>query len=98
MLLWLVAAVLMANALVGDRGLLALRRARHDRAKLASTVVDLRQENSRLREKAQRLSNDPAEIESLARHELGLVQPGEVLFIIRDVGRLKRHSSLGADR
>ena len=98
MLLWLVAAVLMANALVGDRGLLALRRARHDRAKLAAAVVDLRQENGKLREKAQRLSDDPTEIESLARHDLGLAEPGEVLFIVRDVGQLTSQSSLPADR
>jgi cell division protein FtsB len=32
-----------------------------------------------------RLNEDPSLIESLARQDLGLLRPGEVLFIIKDV-------------
>jgi cell division protein FtsB len=32
-----------------------------------------------------RLNDDPSAIESLARKELGLLRPGEVLFIVKDV-------------
>ena len=38
-----------------------------------------------LREDARRLREDPAAIEEIARRELGLMSPGEKLFIIRDV-------------
>jgi cell division protein FtsB len=45
----------------------------------------LRLENARLREDARRLTDDPSAIESLARKDLGLLRPGEVLFIIKDI-------------
>ena len=96
LILWLVAAILMANALVGDRGLLALKRARTDRASLAMSVVDLRQRNTELRRRARRLRGDPVEIEAVARGELGLTRPGEVLFIIRDVDQVAQDSSLAS--
>ena len=41
-------------------------------------------ENARLREDVRRLRFDPGTIEALARKELGLIKPGEVLFIIKN--------------
>ena len=32
-----------------------------------------------------RLNEDPATIESLARQELGLIKPGEIVFILKDM-------------
>ena len=40
---------------------------------------------ARLRDTARRLREDPATIEEVARRELGLIKPGEQLFIVRDV-------------
>ncbi len=37
----------------------------------------MREENQRLRDEARRLREDPGTIEAVARHELGLVKPGE---------------------
>ena len=51
-----------------------------------TTQSSLRTENARLREEARRLREDPAAIEEIARRELGLIKPGEKLFIVRDVG------------
>ena len=31
-----------------------------------------------------RLNEDPATIESVAREQLGLIRPGEVVFILKD--------------
>ena len=45
----------------------------------------MRAENQRLREQARRYREDPATIEELARKDLGLIKPGEKLFIIRDL-------------
>ena len=42
-------------------------------------------ENARLREEARRLREDPSAIEEIARRELGLIVPGEKLFILKDV-------------
>ncbi|HSK10800.1 MAG TPA: septum formation initiator family protein [Vicinamibacterales bacterium] len=79
-----VTLVLVINALVGDRGLMETLRARRQHQELVLAIERLRAENQRLREEARRLKSDPATIEALARQELGLIRPGELLFIIRD--------------
>jgi cell division protein FtsB len=80
-----VVCVLVVDALVGDQGLVATMRARKQYDDLAVDLARLRSENASLREDARRLREDPAAIEELARRELGLMSPGEKLFIIRDV-------------
>jgi cell division protein FtsB len=77
--------VLAVNALVGDQGLLATIRARKQYNQLAADLARLRNENAGLRDEARRLREDPAAIEEIARRELGLMSPGEKLFIIKDV-------------
>ena len=79
------------DAFVGDRGLAALMRARMERDRLAAEVVAWRRDNGRLRDQVRRLrGEDPTAIEEIARRELGLIKPGERLFIIRDVTPAKR--------
>ncbi len=77
-------AVLLADALVGERGLVATTRARHQSNELSATVTELQEENARLRDTAERLRTDPSTIESLARETLGLIRPGEVLVVVKD--------------
>lgn len=84
-LLLLAALVITADAVAGDRGLLAMVRARKQYDQLAADVSRLRAENARLREEARRLREDPKAIEEIARRDLGLIRPGEKVFIIRDV-------------
>lgn len=79
-----VAAVITIDALVGEKGLLQTFRASRDHARLVGSINALRHENARLRDTARRLREDPATIEEVARRELGLVKPGEVLVIVRD--------------
>jgi cell division protein FtsB len=85
LLLMFVASVVMVDALVGERGLLAMLRTRHQHQELAAAVARQRAENARLREQVRRLTEDPATIEEIARRELGLIRPGETLFIIKDL-------------
>ena len=85
MLLLFVASVIAIDGLVGDRGLLAMMRARREYDTAAAAVAGQRAENARLREEARRLREDPAAIEEIARRELGLIRPGEKVFIIKDV-------------
>jgi cell division protein FtsB len=81
----LVGCVLIVDALVGDRGFLAMLKARQQFRTLEATLTRSRGENARLREQARALREDPDAIEEIARRELGLIRPGEKLFIIRDV-------------
>jgi cell division protein FtsB len=83
--LMVVTAVVVIDAIVGEKGLLALMRARQDYQVLESSLRAVRSENQRLREQARRYREDPATIEELARQDLGLIKPGEKLFIIRDL-------------
>jgi cell division protein FtsB len=80
-----IVSVILADGFVGDRGLLAMLRARQEYDVLAAGISRLRAENARLREEARRLREEPAAIEEVARRELGLIRPGEKVFIIKDV-------------
>ena len=84
-LLIFVACVIVVDALVGDRGLLAMLRARHEYDDLSTSIARQRAENAKLRETARRLREDPAAIEEIARRELGLIKPGERVFIVKDL-------------
>lgn len=77
--------VLVIDALVGDKGLLAMIQARQEFRALEQSLAEVRAENTRLRDEARRLREDPQAVEDLARRELGLMKPGEKLFIIKDV-------------
>ncbi len=79
------AVAMIVDAIVGERGLLATRRAKEQYEAAATALDQQRAENGRLREEVQRLKEDPAAIEELARGELGLMRPGEKLFIVRDL-------------
>ncbi len=85
LLLLFVASVIVVDGLVGERGLLAMMRARREGDQLAAAIAQQRAENARLRDEARRLREDPTAIEEIARRELGLIRPGERVFIVRDV-------------
>ena len=76
-----IASVLVANALVGERGLVDSIAAGRRHAQLTREITGLRHENERLRREAHRLREDPGTIEEVAREELGLIRPGELLLL-----------------
>jgi cell division protein FtsB len=80
-----VTVVLIMDAIAGEKGLLTLLKARRDFHAVEHSLQRARLDNERLREEARRLREDPSTIEELARRDLGLIKPGEKLFIIRDV-------------
>ena len=84
-MLVLIGCVIIVDALVGERGLLAMRKARQQYQALERSLAVEKADNVRLREEALRLRHDPNAIEELARRELGLIKPGEKLFILKDV-------------
>src|SRR5688500_15658701 len=72
----LVTVVLVIDAIVGEKGLLSLLKARRDFGAVEQSLVRARDDNARLREQARRLREDPSAIEEFARRELGLIKPG----------------------
>ena len=79
------AIVLTTDALVGEKGLVETITARREARQEAARLEALRAENVRLREEVRLLNEDPGRIEAEARRQLGLIRPGEVLFILRDI-------------
>ncbi len=82
-LLLVVSAIVALNALVGERGILEMRRAGRVHQALATSLEQLRQENAILVNEARQLRQDPQTIERIARRDLGLVRRGEVVVILR---------------
>lgn len=83
-LLLFLTVVLVLDALVGDKGLLERLRARRQYLSAYASLGALKNENAERRDYARRLREDPSAIEAIAREELGLIRPGELLFLIRD--------------
>jgi cell division protein FtsB len=79
-----VTIVLVIDAIVGDKGLLTLLKARRDFDAVEAALAASRIDNTRLREDARRLREDASAIEEAARRDLGLIKPGERVFIIRE--------------
>jgi cell division protein FtsB len=78
------AAALALNAFAGERGLLDLVRVRSQERRLTTAIGELRTQNAALRTEVQRLKEDPAMIEAIARRELGLLRKGEVLIVVKN--------------
>jgi cell division protein FtsB len=88
-LLVFAASLIIVDGLFGERGLLAMLRARHEYQELSAAIDRQRADNARYRDEIRRLKDDPAAVEEIARRELGLIKPGEKVFIIKDVAPAK---------
>ena len=84
--LFLILAASALNALFGDRGLLELLKVREEVQSLDREIAMLRAENQRILEEIRSLKTSPMVVERLARENLGLVKPGEVVLLIRETG------------
>jgi cell division protein FtsB len=77
------ACVLAVNALIGERGLSETLRARREFNATIAELSRLQYENAALGDAIRRLSHDAPTIEGVARAELGLIRPGEILVVVR---------------
>ena len=82
-----ITAVLLVDTVFGEKGVLARMKSERQLTAIAHALDEAREENAALRAEARRLREDASAIEALARGELGLIKPGEKLFIIRDITR-----------
>lgn len=92
--LWLVAVSLLFNAIFGEMGLIRGLRQRSAAARLGSDVDVLVVQNTALLAEIETLKKDSYRIESIAREELGLSHPDEIIFLFPDSPRFENH---GAD-
>ncbi len=79
-LLGLLILLLGLVTVVGERGALHLWRLRGEKAQLDEQNYRLQKINEELRQRIVRIRNDDHYLEKLAREELNLVRPGEVVY------------------
>jgi cell division protein FtsB len=80
---------LFLHDIFGTHGYLAMRRTKQDIERVQGEIARLHQENAELSEEVKALKTDPHKIESIARDELGLAKPGEVIIKIPKDQQLK---------
>jgi cell division protein FtsB len=66
--------------LFGTHGYLAMRRTQREIEQLQGEIERLNKENEDLTKHVQQLRTDPDTIERIAREEMGLARPGEMIF------------------
>ena len=82
-LIYLLSVLIVLLALitvVGERGVLHLSRLHGEKNRLDEQNFRLQKENEALRQRIYRTRNDNAYLEKLAREELNLVRPGEIVY------------------
>ena|SRR5215510_6069894 len=80
---------LFLHDIFGTHGYLAMRRTKQDIERVEGEIARLNQENAELSQEVKALKTDPRKIESIARDELGLAKPGEVIIKIPKDQQLK---------
>ena len=78
------AVVLLVDSLIGETGFIQRMRARRQVEEAEVSINTLKKQNAQMVEYIRRLKDDPPLIEAVAREEMGLIKPGELLFIVRD--------------
>ena len=72
--------VLLLVVIFGDNGWVELKRLQKSHMALIQGNARLTRENSQMYDIIGRLQHDPDYIENIARQELGMVRPDEVIF------------------
>lgn len=74
--------LLLGYQVVGPGGWMALREREREKQALEEDIRRLTLENLRLVRQVQALRTDPQAIERVAREEMKLVRPGEVVYVL----------------
>lgn len=72
--------LLLGLIVFSDNGFVELRRLQREQARLAARNLLLTRENYHLHRIIERLKNDPAYVEYVARRELGMVGTRQIIF------------------
>ena len=72
--------LLMGVTIIGERGAIHLWRLRGEKSRIDEQNYLLQKENESLRQRVSRIRNDNHYLEKLAREELNMVRPGEVIY------------------
>ena len=81
-LLGLLVLVMIVHDVFGTHGFLAMRRTQNEIKKVKADLEALSKENAVLEQEVKDLNSDPRLIEKIARDDLGLARPGEIIIRI----------------
>ncbi len=84
LILLLIAAVAVPVKLLDAKGLDRVERLERELDGLSEVNRQIEKENQTLRTEIKSFHSDPAYIEKVARDELGMVRPGEVIYQFND--------------
>lgn len=71
--------------IVGDNGISDLQLMKTERQALLAAYADIKRKNLQLYQEIERLKKDPAYIEAIARHDLGLVGKKEIVINMSNI-------------
>ena len=78
--LWTGLALLVLQDVFGTHGVLVMRRSQREAGEIRKEIQKLNDENRQLQDRVKDLKSDPQAIEEIARKEMGLAKPGELIF------------------
>lgn len=79
-ILGLAILALAIHDVFGPHGFLAMRRTRKEIQQFSAEMQQLNKENQALSQEVLSLKSDPRLIERIAREDMGLARPGELIF------------------
>jgi cell division protein FtsB len=89
-------ALLLLQDIFGTHGVLAMRRTQQQAAEIRKQINQLDDENQKLQDRVKALKSDPATIERIARQEMHLYRPGELVFETHSSGDGKSNAPVPA--
>jgi cell division protein FtsB len=78
---------LLVHDIFGPHGFIAMRRTQKEIEQIRDQIGKINDENKSLSEQVNSLKTDPKSIERIAREEMGLARPGELIFKIPDTAK-----------
>jgi cell division protein FtsL len=78
---------LLVHDVFGTHGFIAMRRTQKEIDQIREQIGKMNEENKSLAEEVNSLKTDPKSIERIAREEMGLARPGEMIFKLPDAAK-----------
>ena len=84
--------LLLLQDVFGTHGVVAMRRSQQEAAQIGKEIKQLDDENKQLDQRVKELKSDPHAIEEIARKDVGLARPGDIIFkVTRQSGDTSRN-------
>ena len=75
---------LLVHDVFGPHGFIAMRRTQREIEEIRDQIGKINTENKSLNDQVNSLKTDPKAIERIAREEMGLARPGELIYKLPD--------------